>query len=688
MFSSSFWHQVPFFRLLLYLVLGIAAGGFFAVNNWIAVALFVIGLGFIVGGQTLKSDTLLYRFRWLSGIGIFLCLFAFGSFRFQEQTERVIFSDLHKEATFLVEIIDEPSEKPKSVLCRVKLENSFDSIAQKEANGKAILYLQKDSAALNLKWGDKLLVHTVFTPPKNSGNPYEFDYQGYLQRQGFGATAYIPADKWQKIGSNSGFSLIKYAHYCREYLLEIFRKNKIEKDEYAVLAALTLGYTGEISQEVRDDFTASGAMHILSVSGQHVAILYFALAFLLSLLDKVTRSEKPKLLTIILFLWLYALITGLSSPTVRSAIMFSFVLAGKMVDRKMSIYNSIFASAFVMLAYNPFDLFNVSFQLTYSALLGIVFFQPLIYSKLSFNNGVVDWVWNMFSVSIAAQIGILPLQLFYFQQFANYFLLTNLMVIPVATLIIYCSVATLSFSAIDVLAQGLAFLLKWLVWILNFSVNFIHNLPASLFANIGFGVEQVILLTIAIFAVGYFIYNKKFQSLAVALVALCLIFSINVFRQYETLKTSRLIVYSIDKSSATHIINGRESFVIGNNYEMAERAVKPVRAKYHLNVAGYVELETIEDAEMFVVNDKRILLLSNNFLDNKESESILNVDYLILKNNVKVNLEKVAKNIHSKLIIIDKSHPEWKCKRLIADCERLGLSYHCVAESGAFNTKL
>ena len=688
MFSADFWHKVPFFRLFLYLASGITLGSFWEINIWFTVILFVLGLIFFMAGQILKSDILAYKFRWLSGIGIFICLFAFGSFRFYEQSERVIFSDLDEEATFLVEIIDAPQEKPKSVLCRVKLENRFDSLAYKNANGKAILYLQKDSAALNLKWGDKLLIHTSFAPPKNAGNPDEFDYQGYLQRQGFGATAYIPAGSWQKAGSNNGFLPIRFAYRCREYLLDIFKENGIQKDEYAVLAALTLGYTGELSQEVRDDFAASGAMHILSVSGQHVAILYVAFAFLLSLLDKITRSQKPKLFAIILFLWAYTMITGLSSPTIRSAIMFSFVLAGQMFDRRISIYNSIFASAFLMLAYNPFDLFNVSFQLTYTALLGIVFFQPLIYKKLVFKQKWADWVWNMFSVSVAAQIGILPLQLLYFQQFSNYFLLTNLIVIPVATFILYFTMALLSISAVPLLAQPLAFVLKWLVWTLDFSVNFIHEMPASLTQNLHIGWEQVLLLTVAIFASGYFIHNKKFPALATAIVALCIIFALHAWTRYETLTSSRLIVYAINNSSAAHLIAGRENIVLSNNLEMAERTVKPVKIKYHLQTADYLDLENCGDANLFCINKKRILLLNSNFLENKESDKILTVDYLILQNNVRINLEKLSKMVNAGCIIIDRSQSEWKCKRLITDCERLGLNCYCVAEQGAFNEKL
>ena len=688
MFSSSFLHQVPFFRLFLYLAFGIIAGSFLEISAWLTITLFVFGIGFFLVGQMLKSDILSYKFRWLSGIGIFLCLFSFGSFRFQERSERVIFSDLYEQATFLVEIIDEPAEKPRSVLCRVKLEKRFDSIGYANASGKAMIYLQKDSAALDLKWGDKLLIHTTFAPPQNAGNPYEFDYQGYLQRQGFGASSYIPADNWQKVGSSSGFSLIRFAHHCRAYLLDIFQKYGIKENEYAVLAGVTLGYTADISQEIINDFIASGAMHILSVSGQHVAILFVALAFVLALLDKITLSKKPKLLIIILLLWSYAIVTGLSSPTIRSTIMFSFVLAGQMFDRKVSIYNSIFASAFLLLVYNPFDLFNLSFQLTYTALLGIIFFQPLLKKQLIFKEKWKNWTWDMFTVSVAAQIGILPLQLFYFNQFSNYFIFANYAVIPIATFMIYFTVALLVLSPISLLAQPVAWCLNWLTWTLNFSVKFFHDLPASMTENIRFGFEQTALLVAAIFALGYFVYNKKFHTLALMLAALCLIFTANTVARYETLTTARLIVYSINGSSATHLISGQENIIISDNPVMAQRALKPVKTKYQLRTANYVDLETMEDAKMLVINNKRILLLSNNFLKNKESDEVLNVDYLILKNNVRINLENLSEFINAGCVIIDKSHPEWKRKRLIADCERLGLNYHCVAESGAFNEKL
>jgi len=203
-------------------------------------------------------------------------------FQSDERDKENVFDHLYQKGIYRVELTAAPIEKAKSYLCKVDVIQYFDSNSWTPTRGKAILYLQKDSAASDLLFGDRLLVEAEFTAPEKAQNPDGFDYAAYLKRQGVGATCYISSGSWQMTGRNATFSIRREADKCQNYLLNVYRKFKIEGDEFAVLAALTLGYTDDLQPDLRASYSATGAMHILSVSGMHVGVVYVVMAFLLS----------------------------------------------------------------------------------------------------------------------------------------------------------------------------------------------------------------------------------------------------------------------------------------------------------------------------------------------------------------------------------------------------------------------
>jgi competence protein ComEC len=276
-------------------------------------------------------------------------------------------------------------------------------------------------------------------------------------------------------------------------LLDIFRRFGIAGDEFAVLAALTVGYTDALQPDLRASYSATGAMHILSVSGLHVGIVYVVIAFLLGFLDKSVRKKILKAVLIVSFLWIYAFITGLSPSVVRSTLMFTFVAVGAALERKTHIYNTVFMSAFFMLLVNPDFLFDVGFQLSYAAVLSIVFFQRPFSNLLPVNNKLLRWLRDLLTVSVAAQLGTMPFTLYYFHQFPNYFLLTNLVAIPLSTIVIYLAMLLLLVSFVPYLSVGVAFLLKGSLWLLNYLIVWIENLPHAL-TMISFDFNQQVLI--------------------------------------------------------------------------------------------------------------------------------------------------------------------------------------------------
>ena len=318
----DFLQRTPFFRLFLPLSIGIIFYQYVDLPQWSLLSLLAFSVCLIYFSFKINTPDFQYQFRWLFGCGIFLFIFSFSYLLNDQNNRRNNFDHYNRIGIYQVELTSAPIEKAKSYQCKVKVFQYFNANLWQPANGNALLYFQKNSDASKLLFGDRLMIFTEFTKPEGSQNPDGFDYGAYLERQGINATSYISSDKWKFNGRNNSFSIRRQADRCRMYLLNIYRKFDIKGDEFAVLAALTLGYTDALNPDIRASYSASGAMHILAVSGLHVGVVYLVLAFLLSFMNKSQQQKVIKTILIALFLWFYAFLTGLSPSVTRATLMF------------------------------------------------------------------------------------------------------------------------------------------------------------------------------------------------------------------------------------------------------------------------------------------------------------------------------------------------------------------------------
>jgi competence protein ComEC len=409
----DFLQRTPFFRLLLPLIIGIITYQYVEFFQWSLMLLLGVSFLLIFPGFFIRNATMQFQLRWLFGVGISLFLFTLGYFLSIQYDTKNTFQHINKQGVFRVELTELPIEKENSYLCRVKTIQYFENNRAFSTSGKAIVYFQKDSASAQLQSGDRLLIQTTFQKPDGVINPDGFDYRSYLKRQGIGATTYLNSDRWVKTDRNEAFSIFRLAESAQQNLLDIYRRFGITGDEYAVLAALTLGSKDALHPELRQNYTTSGGMHILAVSGLHVGIIFMVLSFLLKSFHRTPRRKYVKALLIVLLLWTYAFVTGLPPSVVRATLMFSLIAIGASLERKPQIYNTISFAAFIMLLVNPNYLYDVGFQLSFSAVVSIVYFQPMISKWFVIENKMLRWAWELTAVSLAAQIGTAAFSLFY-----------------------------------------------------------------------------------------------------------------------------------------------------------------------------------------------------------------------------------------------------------------------------------
>ena len=357
---------------------------------------------------------------------------------------------------------------------------TFRYEAEVEGGGKVLLYLQKDSMPMPVM-GDVLLVETQV---RRGGKSGKFDYGLYLRRQGIVGTCWALRRNWQLIGHEDDMGLKGLAKWSQYFLYQQYRKMGIEGQELGIISALTLGYREDLDKDVQRAFSASGAMHVLAVSGLHTGIVWGIVVWILTLggFGKPLWDEKLRrwLLNIsaILLIWAYAFVTGLSPSVMRSALMLTFWALSSLFEKQTSRWNPLLAAAVTILICNPLALWSVSFQLSFAAVAGIMLFGSSMQQAVVSKGRVWQSVSGLLIVSLAAQLGTMPLTLHYFGQTSNYFALTNLIVVPMAGILLSLGFSTLAMSWCAV-GEWLGWATKWCTWLLNQAVQWIESLPYS-----------------------------------------------------------------------------------------------------------------------------------------------------------------------------------------------------------------
>jgi len=363
--------------------------------------------------------------------------------------------------------------------------------------------------------------------------------------------------------------------------------------------------------------------------------------------------------------------------------MFTFVAFATAFERKSQIYNTIFMSILAMLLYNSNFLFDVGFQLSYAAVLSIIFFQPIINKLYTPNNKLTRFTWEMFSVSIAAQLGTTPFTLYYFQQFPNYFLITNIVAIPLSSLVIYLAMGLLMVSFIPYLSVAMGFLLKWSLWLLNFVIVTIQNLPYSV-SHISLDVKQTLVLFLAIFCLSGYYYSKKYTLLFVGLVSLFIACIFNLQTNFQTLTSKRMIVYAGQKNTHVNFINRNQNYVFSTDSAETMRIAKSYWQNQKLENPQFLHENNWYSNGFACFEGSRILILTQDFLKKKITSAPLEIDYLIIGNGIKPKIEQILECVKPRKIIVDKNISKWYTQKIKDVCRLRKIGFYSVAEQGAY----
>ena len=587
---------------------------------------------------------------------------------------------------YKVKLLSVAEEKGKFWRCTGRVVAAQTSTGWLVSDGKIFLLWPKQEKVTDLDYGDLLLVKGHPAVVAGPQNPHEFDYRQFLSWRNIFHQHHIRSGDWKVIQRSTDHGFLFFASRARAWTTGVIEKYVKGAREQAIVKAFVIGVTDGIDDELKQAYAAGGAMHVLAVSGLHVGILYGILLLFLRRLEKMPGGKWILAALSLVVLWSYAFITGLSPSVLRAVTMFSFMAIANPIRRSQNIYNTLAASAFVLLMYDPFLIMSVGFQLSYLAVLGIVALYRPLYNLLEPKWSWLDWMWQITCISMAAQLATVALTLFYFHQFPVYFLIANLFVIPVSTVILLGGMGLLVISSLDWLATWLGTALEAIVYGLNYLLFQVERLPYSVIDSIQLSVVHSMCLLAFIVGVFFLLSTKRFYWI-VALTLVAIVFSLASWNRITRIsRLTSFTVYRVAGQSALEWVSQSESYFMADsvlliNEERIRFQVAPSRVGNGTKRAQTAS--TNKGIGFFRFGGKSFLWINAN---DAVWPGVLTTNYLIIGRNA--ISPQLLQRINFDYLIFDSSNSLRYCERMEGEAKKLRKPCFSVLNHGAFTLKL
>jgi competence protein ComEC len=684
-----FWKRMPFVRLIIPFIAGILIQWIspFSLITLLALAGFVTLLIIIFSRLSLS---LKYFYRWIPGIAI-NTLFVISGALIMHNTDiknhQNWIGNYNTDSMAVLVTLQEPLvEKARSYKAEASVEAINSKGEWKDVKGNMLIYFSKDSSLPALQYGSQVLFYKPLQIIKNSGNPGSFDYKQYNAFQDIYHQVFLKTSDYI-IAKTTGKSAFKnWLFDVRSAVIQKLQQYIKGDREAGVAEALLIGYRNDLDKDLVQAYSNTGVVHIIAISGLHLGMIYMALVWLLQPFKKTKWIKWIKPLIILSVLWIFTLLAGGVPSILRSAVMFSFIILGETIDRKSSIYNTLAASAFVMLCYNPYFLWDAGFQLSYAAVVSIILFAKPVYNWFYSTNKMIDFFWKLTSVTIAAQILTIPIIFYSFHQFPNLFLITNSIIVPLSSVVLFAELILLIFSFIPAAAAFVGFITNAMLTFMNGFIERVNNIPFAVYDGIQNSLTETILLYIFIVCICYWLLNKTKLPLFAGLGAMFVFITIDAYDNFTLKQQQKIIIYNIPQHNAIDFIAGKQYAFVGdtgllNNDYLRNFHLKPSRTLHRIrstdNLADlYISYPFIQ------FYGEKILLIDKPF--KFSSFNKIPLDLIVISKNPTVRIAEVAAVFNCRQYVFDGSNSTWKINQWKKDCDSLHLQHYSTAQKGAF----
>jgi len=648
------WKETPFLRLLPPFITGILFQWYLELEHWLLLVTLATAMLVLIL-LAIAPLALRFRLQWLTGIAINLLLVTAGALivHFNNAANKKDWLPCHYKEQSVEVILQEPlSAKINSYKTTASATRLISNDNATPVSGNIIIYFSHSVQVTDLSYGSIIIINKPLIPVKSPGNPGAFNYQRYCLFAGISHQVFLQPQDFVIMPRRETRGIQRLIFFCRQSILNTLSTFIKSPKERALAEALLIGYKDELDKDLVQSYSKTGVVHIIAVSGMHLGIIYLLLSKLLQPLRKKRLGQLSRFISILACLWIFSLLAGAGASVIRSAVMFSIMLVGDTFSRRSNIYNTLAASAFLLLCWNPFWLWDAGFQLSYAAVLSIVMFFKPVYNLIFVENKLLDAVWKLNAVTIAAQLLTLPLTIYLFHQFPNLFLLTNLIAVPLSSVLLIGEIVLCAISFIPIIAAPVGEVLSFLISFLNDFIERIGMLPFATWTHLFITLPQAALLVILIvrrsliyFALFMLLRAESFISASMQ---------------------QKIIVYN--SRLAIDFIQGRKYYFVGE----PSAQIEPSRILHRITEADSLPGLLIKGS-LFWFQGRRIYIMD-------KAAPQFAVDILIISKNAALPPQP----IQAGQVVADGTNSARKVKQWQQYCNALHIPFHSVADSGAF----
>ena len=720
------WKRTPFLRIVIPFSVGILVQYYFPLpllHTW-----FALVCSLIVVVSFLLSPYHVFRFKFITGLAINVLILSSGALCVKwkdplSNKEHLAYvthtgfktgglsstpikqgNSVHADTFaegiegYIATIDSELCERAASFRCYANVQFIIKEKRKYRSTGTIIFYFPKVDSLLLPSIGDVLYIRKLPSGIPSSLNPGGFSFKDYCALKGIYFQQFLNNTDYTILLKGKPHWFDSFLIALRNYVLSIIRKNIHGRKEAGLAEALLIGYKEDLDDGLLDSYSNTGVVHVIAISGLHLALIYWILDRLSKILS---RNIAARAVLVIIGLWLFTLLAGASPSVVRSAVMFSVIVIGEAFNKRSDILNGLAASAFLLLCFNPYWLWDLGFQLSYAAVLSLVLFAKPVYDLFYIRNKGLDQLWKMVSVTIAAQVCTIPVILFNFHQFPVYFIVTNIICVPLSSAILIMELLLCIISFIPIIASITGTLIFYGIKWMNDSVEFFERMPFASIDQIKINPWQVFLLFVAISFLYQFLkehHSKKFLAFLIVIAIHC---SISLVSKQVAVSQSFLVIYNIPRSTAIDLVRGRNAWMIADsngftNKKIWKHQVEPSRIYFRVESNNGIKgnLYPVSN-RVFEFMGQTVLLLNNNVFTKKEktnkkpkgsheSSRRKKVDLVIISSSPSLSLFNLTERISPGMIVIDGSNSRKKISSWKAECAQLSIPCHVTTEQGAF----
>jgi competence protein ComEC len=684
------WKQAPMLRLLPAIMLGIVCQWYLQIPLLILLPIFLV----LLGGCIYFSKIAFLKNYLKYGISLQLLLVAVGGLlAWVNNTSNHPYAlvNTYTDSAVVVATLQEPLvEKNKSYKALANVQVLAHN-QLKNTKGQVIIYLQKDSnnTMPQLGYGNQLVFKKPLQAIANAGNPGGFDYKRYCAFHGIYYQIFLKQNEYSITNSTKTNRFNSMLLGLQSWVLNTFKKNIPGNKEAGVAEALLIGYRNDLDIDLVQSYSNTGVVHIIAISGMHLGLIYGLLVIVFMPLRKVKKIAYIRAFFIISILWIFSLLTGAAPSIIRSAIMFSFLVLGETQNQKASIYNNLAASALLILIYDPYSLWDVGFQLSYTAVLSIAIFATPINNLLTIKQKWLRPIWQLIAVTLAAQIITYPIVSYHFHQFPNLFLFTNIIAVPLSSIILYALILLLLISPIGWLAMWVGTACHWLIWVMNSFIEQINKIPFALTDGIYFTILQTACLLLFIAAISWWLMRKQPKAMVLGAGILAIFVTLRTYQYVQEYKLRKLIIYNVPQHRAIDIISGSNYLFLGDSVLketgfLQNFHLKPSRVYHQIKLVD--SLPNVAIMENYLqLGKKRVLIINNSFDAENGATQKLEPDLVLITQNPKIKLADILQIANTGIIVADATNSRKKMSQWQKEAEALHLRFHGVTTQGAFS---